>query len=52
MPPSLTLWPALLWPPLRMASSSPVWRASETTRATSVASATRTMTAGRRSKPP
>ncbi len=47
-----TLWPATLWPPLRTASSSPVSRASETTRETSLASAGRTMTAGRRSNPP
>ena len=31
MPPSLMLWPAPLWPPLRTASSRPVSRASETT---------------------
>jgi hypothetical protein len=48
MPPSVRLCPARLWPPLRTASSSPLWRANETTRATSVASATRAMAAGRR----
>ena len=34
-PPSETLWPGMLWPPLRTASSSPLSRASETTRTTS-----------------
>jgi len=52
MPPSETLWPGMLWPPLRTASSTPVSRASEMTRATSSALATRAMTAGRRSIPP
>ena len=47
-----TPWPAALWPPLRTASSRPVSRANVTTRATSSASATRTMAAGRRSMPP
>ena len=32
MPPSVVLWPAPLWPPLRTASSRPVSRASATTR--------------------
>jgi hypothetical protein len=52
MPPSVVLWPALLWAPPRTASSSPVSRAKVTTRATSSALAGRTMTAGRRSNPP
>src|ERR671910_3150347 len=52
MPPSLVLCPAELGPPLRTASSSPVSRASVTTRDTSAASLGRTMTAGRRSNPP
>ncbi len=52
IPASVTLWPAVLWPPLRTASSSPVWRASAMTCATSVSSATRTIAAGRRSMPP
>ena len=52
MPPSLALWPAPLWPPLRTASSSPASRASLTMCATSAASAGRTMTAGRLSIPP
>ena len=47
MPPSVVLWPAPLWPPLRTASSRPVSRASAIDAATSSASATRTMTAGR-----
>jgi hypothetical protein len=48
----VVLWPALLWPPLRTASSSPVSRARATTWATSVASVGRMMTAGRWSNPP
>jgi hypothetical protein len=46
-PPVRDASPALLWPPLRTASSRPVSHASSTTRETSPASATRTMTAGR-----
>ena len=52
IPPSLTLWPALLWPPSRMASSSPRSAASETTWATSVMSVGQTIACGRRSNPP
>ena len=52
MPPSVVLWPAPLWPPLRTASSVPVARAKAMTRATSAASATRTMADGRWSAPP
>jgi hypothetical protein len=52
IPPWVVLWPALLWPPLRTASSSPVSRARATTWATSVASVGRMMTAGRWSNPP
>ena len=52
IPPSETPWPAGLWPPLRTASSDPVSRASETTRATSAASAARTIMPGRRSIAP
>ena len=52
MPPSVTLCPAALWPPLRTANSSPVSVASEMTPETSVASAGRMMTAGRRSMSP
>ena len=46
MPPSVVLWAAALCPPLRTASSSPVSFATAMTRATSEASATRTITAG------
>jgi hypothetical protein len=49
IPPSDTPWPAPLWPPLRTASSAPVSRANAMTRATSSASAARTISAGRRS---
>jgi hypothetical protein len=31
IPPSLVLWPAPLWPPLRTESASPLSRARETT---------------------
>ena len=48
-PSSTTPWPAGLWPPLRTARSVPVSRASVMTEATSAASATRTIMAGRRS---
>jgi hypothetical protein len=46
------LWPARLWPPLRIASSSPRSRASNTAWDTSVGFAARTITAGRWSNPP
>ena len=52
IPPSETPWPAGLWPPPRTASSSPLSRASAMTRATSAASAARTIMAGRRSTAP
>ena len=52
IPPSVTPWPGMLWPPLRTASSIPASRANETTRETSMSSLTRTMAAGRRSMPP
>src|SRR5829696_3929519 len=52
IPPSDTPWPAPLWPPLRTASSATVSRAWAITWATSPASATRTITAGRRSIAP
>ena len=52
MPPSETPWPAVLWPPLRTASSNPSSRANETTVETSDASATRAIAAGRLSMPP
>src|SRR5829696_6478216 len=52
IPPSDTPWPAPLWPPLRTASSAPVSRAWAITWATSPASATRTIAAGRRSIAP
>jgi hypothetical protein len=52
IPPEVVLWPAVLWPPLRTASSSPVSRARSTTWATPVAPVGRTMTAGRWSWPP
>jgi hypothetical protein len=51
-PPSQTLWPALLCPPPRTASSSPRSAASETTWATSAVSVGQTMARGRRSNPP
>jgi len=52
MPPSVLLWPTVLWPPLRTASSSPPSRARLTTWATPAASTGRTITAGRLSMPP
>lgn len=52
MPPSEPLCPALLWPPLRTASSLPASAASLTTRETSSASTGRTMADGRLSKFP
>ena len=48
IPPSLVLCPALLWPPLRTASSSPLSPAMVTTPATPAASTGRTMAPGRR----
>jgi hypothetical protein len=45
IPPSVVLCPTPLCPPLRTASSTPVSRASSTTRETSVASAARTIAA-------
>ena len=52
MPPSVTLWPAPEWPPLRTASSSPLSLAVAMTCTTSSVSATRTIAAGWRSMPP
>ena len=52
MPPSVTLWPAPEWPPLRTANSSPLSLAVAMTCATSLVSATRTIAAGCRSMPP